>query len=126
MFVGPHRISYTSFLVYSLDLPIQVTIAFLDIVVLCQLVPCIRLIIKFLFVEPQFRYVFLSPPLTEVSLDSRYRVHRQQVPRGNYTLDVQHARRTIKAPIVDGSIVFIYSHHSSFSTFYTCRVADGS
>ena len=96
MFVGPHGISYTSFLVYSLDLPVQVTIAFSDFVVSCQLVPCTRLIIKFLFVEPQFRYVFLSPPLTEVSLDSRYRVHRQQVPRGNYTLDVQHARRTRK------------------------------
>ena len=108
MFVGPHGISYTSFLVYSLDLPIQVTIAFLDFVVYCQLIPCIRLIIKFLFVEPRFRYVFLSPPLTEVSLDSRYRVHRQQVPRGNYTLDVQHARRTIQKETFVSFLLFIH------------------
>lgn len=47
--------------------------------------------------KPRFRYVFLSPPLTEVSFDSRYRVHRQQVPQGNCTPDVQHARRTKKA-----------------------------
>jgi len=91
-----HGISCTSFLVYSPDLPIQVTIAFLDFAVFGQLVPCIRLNIRFLFVEPRFRYVFLSPPLTEVSFDSRYRVHRQQVPQGNCTSDVQHARRTKK------------------------------
>lgn len=91
-----HGISCTSFLVYSPDLPIQVTVAFLDFAVFSQLVPCTRLNIKFLFVEPRFRYVFLSPPLTEVSFDSRYRVHRQQVPQGNCTPDVQHARRTKK------------------------------
>ena len=89
-----HGISCTSFLVYSPDLPIQVTIAYLDFAVFGQLVPCTRLNIRFLFVEPRFRYVFLSPPLTEVSFDSRYRVHRQQVPQGNCTPDVQHARRT--------------------------------
>ena len=93
-----HGISCTSFLVYSPDLPIQVTIAYLDFAVFGQLVPCTRLNIRFLFVEPRFRYVFLSPPLTEVSFDSRYRVHRQQVPQGNCTPDVQHARRT-KKPI---------------------------
>lgn len=92
-----HGISCTSFLVYSPDLPIQVTIAYLDFAVFGQLVPCTRLNIRFLFVEPRFRYVFLSPPLTEVSFDSRYRVHRQQVPQGNCTPDVQHARRTKKA-----------------------------
>ena len=92
-----HGISCTSFLVYSPDLPIQVTIAYLDFAVFGQLVPCTRLNIRFLFVEPRFRYVFLSPPLTEVSFDSRYRVHRQQVPQGNCTPDVQHARRTKKS-----------------------------
>ena len=100
MFARSHGISCTSFLVYSPDLPIQVTIAFLDFAVFGQLVPCTRLNIRFLFVEPRFRYVFLSVPLTEVSFDSRYRVHRQQVPQGNCTPDVQHARRTKKTVIV--------------------------
>ena len=94
MFARSHGISCTSFLVYSPDLPVQVTIALSDFVVFCQLVFLYPPFIRFLFVEPRFRYVFLSPPLTEVSLDSRYRVHRQQVPRGNCTPDVQHARRT--------------------------------
>ena len=89
-----HGISHTSFLVYSPDLPIQVTIALSDFTVFCQLVFLYPPYIRFLFVEPRFRYVFLSPPLTEVSFDSRYRVHRQQVPQGNCTPDVQHARRT--------------------------------
>ena len=102
-----HGISCTSFLVYSPDLHIQVTIAFLDFAVLGQLVPCTRLNIRFLFVEPRFRYVFLSPPLTEVSFDSRYRVHRQQVPQGNCTPDVQHARRTKKGCIERYSLLFI-------------------
>ena len=79
-----HGISCTSFLVYSPDLPIQVTIAFLDFVVFGQLVSLYPPYIRFLFVEPRFRYVFLSPPLTEVSFDSRYRVHRQQVPQGEF------------------------------------------
>ena len=92
-----HGISCTSFLVYSPDLPIQVTIALSDFTVFRQLVFLYPPYIRFLFVEPRFRYVFLSPPLTEVSFDSRYRVHRQQVPQGNCTPDVQHARRTKKA-----------------------------
>ena len=91
-----HGISCTSFLVYSPDLPIQVTIALSDFTVFRQLVFLYPPYIRFLFVEPRFRYVFLSPPLTEVSFDSRYRVHRQQVPQGNCTPDVQHARRTKK------------------------------
>ena len=94
-----HGISCTSFLVYSPDLPIQVTIALSDFTVFRQLVFLYPPYIRFLFVEPRFRYVFLSPPLTEVSFDSRYRVHRQQVPQGNCTPDVQHARRTKKGYI---------------------------
>lgn len=108
-----HGISCTSFLVYSPDLPIQVTIAYLDFAVFGQLVPCTRLNIRFLFVEPRFRYVFLSPPLTEVSFDSRYRVHRQQVPQGNCTPDVQHARRTkLKEELL---FLFLHSPHFAVS-----------
>ena len=59
--VRPHGISHTSFLVYLLDLRLQVTVTFLDFSALCHLIPCNRLSINFLFVRPQFRYVFLSP-----------------------------------------------------------------
>ena len=109
MFARSHGISCTSFLVYSPDLPIQVTIAYLDFAVFGQLVPCTRLNIRFLFVEPRFRYVFLSPPLTEVSFDSRYRVHRQQVPQGNCTPDVQHARRTEKSHDLNVMALLFYT-----------------
>ena len=57
----PHGISRTSFLVYSRDLRIQVTTTFLDFRVLGPLIRYIRLTITFLFVEPRFRYPFLSP-----------------------------------------------------------------
>ncbi|MGQ7355356.1 hypothetical protein ACTGXY_11235, partial [Streptococcus suis] len=40
---------------YRLRLP------FLDFRVICPLIPYIRLVITFLFVEPRFRYPFLSP-----------------------------------------------------------------
>ena len=51
----PHGISHTSFLDYSRDLRQQVTTTFLDFSVAFS--PCIT----FLFVEPRFRYPFLSP-----------------------------------------------------------------
>ena len=57
----PHGISYTSFLVYTRDLRIQVTTTYLDFSVLGHLIRYIRLRITFLFVVPRFRYPFLSP-----------------------------------------------------------------
>ena len=57
----PHGISRTSFLVYSRNLRTWATSIFLDFSALGHLIHPIRLIIAFLFVEPRFRYPFLSP-----------------------------------------------------------------
>ena len=57
----PHGISRTSFLVYSRNLRTWATSIFLDFSALSHLIHPIRLIIAFLFVEPRFRYPFLSP-----------------------------------------------------------------
>ena len=57
----PHGISRTSFLVYSRNLRSWATSIFLDFSALGHLIHPIRLIIAFLFVEPRFRYPFLSP-----------------------------------------------------------------
>lgn len=52
--LSPNSITLVIY-VYRLRLP------FLDFRVICPLIPYIRLVITFLFVEPRFRYPFLSP-----------------------------------------------------------------
>ena len=78
----PHGISPEPFPVYSPDLRIKVTVAFWDYDALSHLIRLIRLTIRFLSVEPRFRYCFLSPTPHDVNLASRYRVRRQLRPLG--------------------------------------------
>ena len=80
--VRPHGISPEPFPVYSPDLRIEVTVAFLDFDALCHLIRSIRLNIRFLSVEPRFRYCFFSPASHDTNLASRYRVRRQLRPSG--------------------------------------------
>jgi hypothetical protein len=77
-----HGISPEPFPVYSPDLRIKVTIAFWDFVVYSQLIRLIRLTIRFLSVEPRFRYCFFSPAPHDANLASRYQVRRQLRPLG--------------------------------------------
>ena len=78
----PHGISPEPFPVYSPDLRIKVTVAFWDFDVYSHLIRLIRLTIRFLFVEPRFRYCFFSPTPHDVNLASRYRVRWQLRPLG--------------------------------------------
>ena len=78
----PHGISPEPFPVYSPDLRIKVTVAFWDFDASCHLIRLIRLTIRFLSVEPRFRYCFFSPTPHDVNLASRYRVRWQLRPLG--------------------------------------------
>ena len=78
----PHGISPEPFPVYSPDLRIKVTVAFWDFDVFGHLIRLIRLTIRFLSVEPRFRYYFFSPTPHDVNLASRYRVRWQLRPLG--------------------------------------------
>ena len=80
--VRPHGISPEPFPVYSPDLRIKVTVADLDFDAFCHLIRLIRLTIRFLSVEPRFRYCFFSPTPRDVNLASRYRVRWQLRPLG--------------------------------------------
>ena len=70
--VRPHGISPEPFPVYSPDLRIKVTVADLDFDAFSHLIRLIRLTIRFLSVEPRFRYCFFSPTPHDVNLGSRY------------------------------------------------------
>ena len=80
--VRPHGISPEPFPVYSPDLRIKVTVAFWDFDASSHLIRLIRLTIRFLSVEPRFRYCFFSPTPHDVNLASRYRVRWQLRPLG--------------------------------------------
>ena len=80
--VRPHGISPEPFPVYSPDLRIEVTIAFLDFDALCHLIRSIRLDIRFLSVEPRFRYCFFSPVPHDTNLANCFKVRRQLRPSG--------------------------------------------
>ena len=95
----PHGISHTSFIVYSPDLRIRGYGCLWELRCLrpaCP--PGTRLRIRFLFVEPRFRYCFLSPG-SYPRLANRYRVRRQLRPQWTFTTDVGHARHTEKGVI---------------------------
>ena len=80
--VRPHGISPEPFPVYSPDLRIKVTVAFWDFDACGHLIHLIRLTIRFLFVEPRFRYCFFSPVPHDTNLASRFKVRRQLRPSG--------------------------------------------
>ena len=99
----PHGISHTSFIVYSPDLRIRGYGCLWELRCLrpaCP--PGTRLRIRFLFVEPRFRYCFLSPG-SYPRLANRYGVRRQLRPQWTFTTDVGHARHTEKGSAAAGA-----------------------
>ena len=78
----PHGISPEPFPVYSPDLRIKVTVAFWDFDANGHLIRLIRLTIRFLSVEPRFRYCFFSPAPRDANLANCFKVRRQLRPSG--------------------------------------------
>lgn len=84
---SPGKIIHASFIVYSPDLRIEVTVAFWNFDAFCHLVRLIRPGIGFLSVKPRFRYRFFSPERHHSKLAGRYGARRQLRPVWTFITD---------------------------------------